>query len=487
MRILLVNPNETLQTYIPLGLAYLSALLKQHGHSTAAFDSKLSVRKSLEQDLLERMQRFKPDIVGITCREFEHQTIKRVIVLAKKFGSFVVLGGPFVTGSPDETISLAGVDAICIGEGEAAFTEVVDKMAKGKNFFDTKNFWFKTRQGKIIKNELRPFLEDLDSLPIPDRDVFLQESNKFEVTAQSSRGCPFNCTYCYNNMLRKVYAGKGKYVRFRSAENLIEEMRLIKQKYNPPFLPFVDDVFTADRARAMKFFKMYAKEIRIPFSIITRADMIDLELLLLLRKAGCESIAIGVESANDDIRLKVIKKAVTKETLIKAFDAARGMGIYTYAFNIIGSPNETEQTIWETIEFNKRLNPGGIQVSMMAAHKGSDMYNELSKKGMMRCDYTKGWFDEHCFNLPTISSRKIEAYHKVLAFYVYCPKIMYPAIDLLRIILEHAPSKVRKMAGGPLYRFNQLRSTYRKLGFKRTLKFISHRVLTVARTMPLHV
>lgn len=487
MRILLVNPNETLQTYIPLGLAYLSAVLKQHGHSTSAFDSKISVRKSLENDLLQRMHSFKPDVVGITCREFEREIIKKVALISKKQGAYVVLGGPYVSGSPDEAISLAGIDAICIGEGEAAFAELADRMAAGRDYFRTKNFWFKTRQGKIIKNNIRPLQEDLDALPIPDRDVFLAESNRFEVTAQSSRGCPFNCTYCYNNMLRKVYAGKGKYVRFRSAANLIKEMRYIEQKYNPPFLPFVDDVFTADRARAVKFFKMYAKEIRIPFSIITRADMIDERLLKVLRKAGCESIAIGVESANDDIRLRVIKKAVTKETLIKAFDAARRAGIYTYSFNIIGSPGETEQTIWETIEFNKRLNPGGIQVSMMAAHKGSDMYNELSKKGMMRCDYTRGWFDEHCFNLPTISSRKIEAYHKVLAFYVYCPKIMYPAIDLARVILEHAPSKVRKMAGGPLYRFNQLRSTYRKLGFKRTLKFISHRVLTVARTMPLHV
>ncbi|MDP2973649.1 MAG: cobalamin-dependent protein, partial [Candidatus Diapherotrites archaeon] len=261
MRILLVNPNCTLQTYIPIGLAYISAALKQQGHVTSAFDTKLSVKKSLRHDLQQRVQQFKPDIVAISCREIDFDIALQVAEIAKQHGAFVVAGGPFATAAPNEVIAFDCIDAVCLGEAEDAFAELAGKMDKRQNFLNVKNFWFKTKQGKTVKNDVRELLEDIDSLPLPDWDVFLLESDKFEPTFLSSRGCPFNCTYCINHLLQKLYAGKGKYVRFRKAENVVAEVKQCVEKFNIKAVNFVDDAFTVDKKRLKTFAALYKKEI----------------------------------------------------------------------------------------------------------------------------------------------------------------------------------------------------------------------------------
>ncbi|MBN2067469.1 MAG: B12-binding domain-containing radical SAM protein, partial [Candidatus Diapherotrites archaeon] len=429
MRVLLVNPNITLQTYVPLGLAYISAVLKQAGHETSAFDTRISVKRNVEHDLGERIKSFKPDIVAISCREIDFERGLLVASIAKEHNAFVIAGGPYATAAPHELISFNEIDAVCIGEAEDAFVELAERMQKGKGFYSVKNFWFKEK-GKIIRNPVRELRADIDSLPYPDWGVFMQESGKFEPTFLSSRGCPFNCTYCINNLLQKLYLGKGKYIRFRKAENILAEVKYCVKKYNVKLVNFVDDAFTVDKKRLKEFAEGYKKEIKVPFTIITRADMIDYATFKMLKEAGCESVAMGVESGSDFIREKVMKRRMPRETIVNAFKAAHKAGLYTYAFNIIGSPHETEKTIWETIELNREIRPGGAQVSIMAAFKGSDLYNYVKKKGWLSDKKFTGWFNESALSLPSISRRKLEAYHKTFAFYVYAPKYMYPFIHL---------------------------------------------------------
>ncbi len=481
MKVLLVNPNNTLQTYVPLGLAYISAVLKQAGHETSAFDTRISVKKSVEKDLGERMHSFKPDIVAISCREIDFDMGLRVAKVAKEYGAFVIAGGPYATAAPHELISFSDIDAVCIGEAEDAFVELAERMRKGQNFYDVKNFWFKT-QGKVVKNQVRPLRSDIDSLPFPDWDVFMRESDCFEPTFLSSRGCPFNCTYCINNLLQKIYAGKGKYIRFRKAENILAEVKYCVEKYNVKTVNFVDDAFTVDKKRLKAFAEGYRREIDVPFTIITRADMIDYPAFRMLKEAGCESVAMGVESGSDFIREKVMKRRMSRETIVNAFKAAHKAGLYTYAFNIIGSPHETEKTIWETIELNKEIKPGGTQISIMAAFKGSDLYNLVKKKGWLRNAKFTGWFNESALKLPSISRRKLEAYHKTFALYVYAPRYMYPFIHILRKGFEYCPHPLRRAVGWPLVRLNQLYSVFRRMGFKRTAGFVIKRAGTVVKS-----
>jgi len=478
MNVLLINPNKTKQTRIPLGLAYISSTLKQYGHFISVFDSHFSVKHSLKKSFEKRLEEFNPEVVAITCRELECEIIKELAVIAKGLGCFVVCGGPYVSGAPLEVLEFVGVDAVCLGEGEDAMSELVDRMQNSKSFLNTKNFWFKVKGG-IVRNEVRKLQEDIDGFPMPDWSVFLRESNKFEVTFLSVRGCPFGCTYCFNNMNRKLYEGKGKYVRVRSAGNLFNEVKFAVKKYNLKEVIFVDDVFTYDRKRTMEFLKKYRQQIGLPFNIITRADLIDFELLKLLKGAGCDSVAIGVESGSDFIRNKVMKKAVTKETLKRAFKDAKRAGLYTYAFNILGAPFETEKSIWETINFNKQLDSDGIQVTMLAAHKGCRLYNFVKNLNWIEGNYTKGWFDEYALRLPTITRAKLEAYHRTAGFYIRSPKALYPFIDVIRLGLEHSPNQIRRYLGWPLVRLNQLISVYNRLGFWNCLSFFVTRTVTV--------
>lgn len=481
MRILLVNPNYTLQTYIPIGLAYISAALKQQGHVTSAFDTKLSVKKSLLHDFQQRMQQFKPDIVAISCREIDFDIGLQVARIAKQHGAFVVAGGPFVTAVPDEVIAFECIDAICLGEAEDAFAELVERMQNGQHFFDVKNFWFKKKNGKIVKNDVRLLRANIDSLPLPDWDVFLLESDKFEPTFLSSRGCPFNCTYCINHLLQKLYAGKGKYVRFRKAETVVAEVKQCVEKFNIKVVNFVDDAFTVDKKRLKTFAALYKKQIGLPFTVITRADMIDLPTFKMLKGAGCESVAMGVESGSDFIREKVMRRVMPRETIVNAFKAASRAGIYTYAFNIIGSPQETEQTIWETINLNREIKPGGVQISIMAAFKGTELYDIVKQNGWISEKKFNGWFNESALLLPSISKAKLEAYHKTFAFYVYAPKALYPFIHALRKAFEYTPANARRAIGWPFVRANQLYSVFRRMGFKRTVLFFIRRIKIVAK------
>jgi len=481
MRILLVNPNYTLQTYIPIGLAYISAALKQQGHVTSAFDTRLSVKKSLRHDLQQRMQQFKPDIVAISCREIDFDIALQVAEIAKQHGAFVVAGGPFATAAPNEVIAFDCIDAICLGEAEDAFAELVERMQNGQHFFDVKNFWFKKKNGKIVKNDVMPLREDIDSLPLPDWDVFLLESNKFEPTFLSSRGCPFNCTYCINHLLQKLYAGKGKYVRFRKAENVVAEVKQCVEKFNIKVVNFVDDAFTVDKKRLKTFAALYKKEIGLPFTVITRADMIDYDTFKMLRNAGCESVAMGVESGSDFIREKVMRRRMSRETIVNAFRAAQKAGVCTFAFNIIGSPFETEQTIWETINLNRRIKPSSVQISIMAAFKGTELYDIVKQRGWISDKKFEGWFNESALLLPSISKAKLEAYHKTFAFYVFAPKQLYPFIHVLRKAFEYSPNSLRRFLGWPFVRLNQLHNIFRRTGFKRTVLFFIRRAATVAK------
>ena len=218
-----------------LGIEYLSAALKRKGHQVElAFDPGLdnflgfidvgALKKLTDEKwYLHKIRSFKPDIIGFSCLtnlySFANEKAKNI---KEHFDIPVIIGGIHPTILPEYVMENENFDMLCIGEADEAFPELLEKMEKGEDYYDTKNFWFR-KNGDIVKNEIRPLIQDLDSLPFADRELFY-DYGCFTGTLYfiSGRGCPFSCSYCCHHFLQKKYRGLGKDVSKRSVDNLLD-------------------------------------------------------------------------------------------------------------------------------------------------------------------------------------------------------------------------------------------------------------------------
>ncbi len=414
MKILFVYPNIiTTPKDISLGIAYLSSALKKAGHKTCIIDTTFGIT---EHEILQKATSFAPDLIAITSASNDFYYAKKIARFLKRLGIPIICGGYHPTVVPEEVIKEECFDAICIGEGEQALVEFVNELGKSKNNgLPTKvqNFWVKKREQdniKIIKNPVRPLNRELDKLPFPDREIF--DYKKYLdwhgniASVISTRGCPFNCTYCINAFLRKNKIGG--YVRFRSVDNIIEEIELMKKRYDIKAIEFYDDTFTLDLERIKEFAEKYPKRIDLPFYINARANTVSKEMFQLLKKAGCVRVSIGVESGSERIRNKIMKRNITEKQMIDAFSWAKQCGLQTYSFNIIGMPYETLSDIKATIRLNRILKPDFIGVSIFNAYPGTELYElcmeqDLLQKGKISSSY----FTSTNVKLPNFTEKQL--------------------------------------------------------------------------------
>lgn len=424
MKILFIYPNiiESPKD-ISTGIAVLSAVCKREGHKTALIDSTFSISDS---EILAKSKNFTPDLIAITTATNDFDYAVHIATLLKKHLNIpIITGGFHPTIAPDEVISKSCFDMLCIGEGEEALLELIESLKKGKINTKIKNIWFKTNSGKVIKNPVRNLIQDLDKLPFPDRDLFdykkYLEWNHGTATFISTRGCPFNCSYCINNFLTKMARGKGKYVRFRSIDNLFKEIKEVLKKYKDDVknIEFYDDTFTLDEKRIKEFCDKYPKEINLPFNINARVNAVNPQIFQLLKKAGCVRVSIGIESGDEYIRNKILKRNMTDKQIIETFRVAREAGLKTYAFNMVGIPFETKESIKKTIELNRKCKPDYVGVSIFNAFKGTEIYETCSKNGWLRKSYAKSYFRESNINHPNFTISELKKIRNSFGFDVF--------------------------------------------------------------------
>lgn len=208
--------------------------------------------------------------------------------------------------------------------------------------------------GKIIQNSIQPLLEDLDQLPFPDRELFdyqnsLNQDHRADFMV--GRGCPYRCTYCINNQM--INLAPGRYVRLRSVSNILTEIKLVLHNYqNIESICFQDDTFALKRGWLVEFCDRYKREIGLPFVCNLRADRTDEEIVIVLKNAGCQEVRIGIEQGNESLRRSMLNRKMSNEQIIAAFQMLHKAGIKTFAYNMIGIPGETEQTVQETIRYD---------------------------------------------------------------------------------------------------------------------------------------
>lgn len=469
-RVLLVNPNQGAYVRIPLGVAYISACLKRKKFETSLFDTCFSVKGDAIKDFEKRIEQFKPDAIGISCREEDFEEALALARIAKEKNKLVVWGGVHATTAADEIIKEEGVDVLCIGEGDEAMPELFEKINKGKNHLKTKNVWFKRPDGTVIKNDVRNLRNDLDYLPMPDFDVFLNESDKFQIRFMSSRGCPNQCNYCINAFLQKLYLGKGRYVRFMSVDKVLDEVEYSVKRYGLKEVKFCDDVFTINKNRVLEFADKYKKRIDLPLWVITRANYLDYEVLKALKDAGLQSMSIGVESGNEFIRNKVFNRNMPRQSMINAFKIAGQLGLPIRSYNIFGAPCETRESIMDTIELNRILKPSSVQATILTPYKGTKIYNDMLQQNRLLKNSSANFHTETIIKNPNLSAAEVEAWQKTAWLYIQAPRITFPLLHLLRLLLQASPAKARQGIGGWIDKSGMVYGLYKRFGFISAVK-----------------
>lgn len=360
----------------------LSAVLKKQGHQV----NLLKTQNLNFEQITARIEEISPDIFAYSVMTGEHNyylALNRR--LKKKFkGVFSIFGGPHPTFFP-EMIQKAGVDAVCLGEGEGAILDLAERMGKGRSIDKIKNLWIKKGR-KIIKNPLRSLIEDLDRLPFLDREIMYENSPEIREykskSFMSGRGCPYQCTYCFNHQYNRLYQSKGQIVRFRSVDNFIAEILGVKKKYPFEFAMIMDDTFLLKSKAWLKEFAQKMKKTKIKFWCSIRANLVDEEVIHLLKKAGCYAVWFGLECGNERIRNGLLKRFMSDEQILRTSRLLKKYKIVFTSQNLIALPVEHPLEVdLQTLDLNIKCQPDFAWSSILYPYPGTDIGNYAMRKG----------------------------------------------------------------------------------------------------------
>ena len=386
--------------YIYLGIGYLASFLKKEGINVEL----LHVTKPLsKEEFIGRLPRKRVDLVAFTATTNRFPLITEWANWTKESRETITIcGGPHPTLQSKDSLNSCGLDMICIGEGERALLELSKRIANGDDVSGVNNIWTK-KNGLMQTTPIGPLIEDLDSLPIPDRELFdfEQRSEGREKTCRiiAIRGCPYNCTYCCNHSIRNIYPNKNNYVRYRSVANVIEELKILRNRY--PFIEsfnFIDDILPLNKKWFLEFVQQYKREISIPYICHCFPLLIDRETVKLLKESNCIQVQIGIESGNEYNRKIVLNRKVSNERLVNAFHLCREFGIRTYAYNMLGIPYETKEQMLETLKLNALCGIEVSQTSIFYPYQGTELYNISRDSNLITARNLETYFSDTQLN-----------------------------------------------------------------------------------------
>lgn len=430
MRILLLVPplsgKTRLQTghgrFIPhLGLAYIGAVLKEHGHGVFACDAAAE-RLTLE-DTGRIIREIGPDIVGVTSFTSQIYEAHEVAAIAKRINRSIltVIGGNHASALPEETLREFGsFDAAIAGEGEDSMAELAGLFSRERTVDGrVRGIAYRTKQ-EVRLAPPRPPIDDLDSIPFPDFSIFRLDryrafyslfGAKRTLPLLASRGCSYKCRFCFRLF--------GNEVRFRTVDNVIEEIRRDGVLFRAGQIFFQDETFTIDRERTAVFCEKLLQagiHKRLTWVCETRVDAVDRQLLALMRRAGCTLVSYGIESGNREI-LEKIRKDITLEQAETAVKMTKESGIRVYTNFMLGHPYETHETVAETLDFVRKLDPDYASFSILSPFPGTEV-KEMAEQGTGGLKLlSRDWRDYgtqfgNALELERLSRGELENYQK---------------------------------------------------------------------------
>lgn len=379
--------QRVMKPYPPLGILYISAYLKQRGFPVEVYDSTFELKSSFRNFISEN----RPRVVGIYSNLMTKLTVLEQIRHCKDNGCIAVVGGPDVPQYVDDYLQW-GADVAVIGEGEATMAQLLPALLEGDPLDHIEGITFRRDDHSIIRTPPRPLIHDLDTIPFPDRDAI--DIGQYVQTWKShhgmgslslicARGCPFTCTWCS----RSVY---GETHRRRSVKNVVDEIELVLNRYQPDMLWFADDVFTIHHKWFYDFHaEMNRRNLRVPFECISRADRLNEDILKKMAGLGAFRIWFGSESGSQHV-LDDMRRRVTVEEIQRITKLAKSFGIETGLFVMLGYPGETLADIEETAEHLKRTGADQFLTTVAYPIKGTEFYDQVSPRIITRTSWSTG-------------------------------------------------------------------------------------------------
>jgi len=484
MRFFMIYPNQWNTGNKPIGIATLSAVLKGAGHDFKLFDftqfdlssglshqgvgevslefrrvsnpERMPKRQQTSKQavftlLRQEIDKFKPDMIGLSVLSDDYPLgLEALRYVRKYFQIPTIVGGVHAAVDPEGVIREASVDMVCVGEGEGAILDIAERLDCGEDVSTVANMWVKTPD-RVIRNPVRPLIQDLDTLPYPDWTIFPEAAfykpfngyvykyGDFEM----SRGCPYTCSYCINVELQQVYKDKGKFHREKSVKRVVEEVSWFKKHYGIEFLKFWDETFLLmSYERLQDFAREYGGKVGIPFAIETTAQSVTPRTAPLLRQFGCATASLGLETGNVDLRKGILDKNTDDRSYVQAYKLLREHGIRGVSFNMIGLPFERRNDIFDTIRSNKKLGTEAQSVGIFYPYKGTPIRTFCETRGLLDKDfefnllaqptsdfvtYTRGVGS--VLKLSDVTREELVRLRNFFAYYVAAPEWLWPLID----------------------------------------------------------
>lgn len=485
--------------YENLGVEYLAANLKKNGFDVRLFFDPVLFNESgfihnrllasvfsHEENILKSILNYNPDLVCFSVitdnYKWAYEWARRI---KRQLSAPIVFGGIHPTSVPGKVIVEPFVDYVCVGEGDEAIVDLAVAIRDKKSVVSIPNIWCKSN-GSIFKNCVRPLISDLDNLPIPDKDLFYSQFPIFNngYLISTSRGCPFKCSYCCNNIYHSLYKDMGEIIRRRSIDNVLTELEEAKIKYNPKFIHFVDEVFNYGSNWLFSFLYRYKKEINLPFSCYVYPDFVNHEVARKLKEAGCFKVQMGIQVINEDKRKNVLNRASLQKNISEAIDFLKKEKIYITCDSIFGFPDESEKELLSLAYFYHNHTPNHCESFWLRYYPKTEITNWALQNNYIDLE-RKNRIEDGKYNFGILKKSEhpnMKSYARkfmlLFSIYRFIPNKLRLFI-LKRKLYRFLPSFsilsliIVRIFNHPKYDFNTRRT------FKRYLYFLSKKLIYI--------
>ena len=375
------------QLFPYFGVMAVSGALKQHGHET---DVLINVS---EPDIPAKLEALNPDIIGFSVMTTEHRWLRKIVAEIKQRLPHIpiIVGGVHAIFYPEDVLKIEGVDYVCWGEGEIAFPLLLERLVQGdQSAKDIQGIGYYENAAPILQG-VAPLLADLDALK-EDRAIYYTRYAELRELSQkifmSSRGCPFKCSFCGNSYLMEIFKGAGQYIRRKSVEFFIQEIKDVLDFYGATSFFFCDDLFVVNVQWLEQFSALYQSKIGVPYICTGRAGVITERHAQALAASGCHTISFGVETGNEVLRRTVLNKNVTNAELSNCAAILKKTGIEIQTSNMFCLPDETIEDAISTIDLNIAMGTDYMFTAIFLPFPKTKLADYCADKNLLKKDYS---------------------------------------------------------------------------------------------------